>query len=259
MQNMTHYTKLTAVTTALLIAFTGCRKTAEPAQPIPGYAATLTRIQTDGDVLDISYNAGKQVASVTTRAAGFPNDNVYTFSYSNDVLTEVTFGGKWKYYYSGGKIARIETLNEAGVVRYQSVYNYTGDRITEKIESRVSGALVMPFMKTEYSYYASGDLFSKIVYEFINNDWKRSEEVVTDSYDNYTNITERFESLPFLPGYSFASHNPLHETWKDDQGQQIGTVEYEYTYNSSGRIATRKKTNRYNSFPDEVSNTTMFY
>lgn len=259
MQNMTHYTKLTAITTALLITFTGCRKTADSAQPIPGYAATLNRIQTDGDVLDISYNAGKQVAAVTTRTAGYPDDNVYTFSYSGGLLSEVTFGGKWKYYYNGDKIVRIETLNEAGVVRYQSVYSYTGDRITEKIESRVNGVSVMPFMKTEYSYYASGDLSRKQVYQYINSDWKKTEEVVIDSYDNHMNITERFESFPFLPGYAFASHNPLHETWKDDQGQQLGTVEYEYTYDSSGRVATRKRTNRYNSFPDEVSNTTMFY
>lgn len=243
-----------------LITTTSCRKNAYEYVPgPPAEKTTLTKIEKDGEITEAVYNNDGSIQSLNKKFANSGAVQNYVFSYDNGKLREISFGGKWKYYYTGEKITSVETYNESGVLRYRTDFAYTNERVTEKIQYLVTSAGAFPDYKTIYHYRPDGNVSKKEIFQDVNNGWHKEEDVLIEEYDHYINASERFESFPYLPAGMFAPNNPLKESWVDRNGILTQTVYHAYTYDVNARPLTRKTTYRFSGFPDAFSDLKIQY
>jgi hypothetical protein len=251
------------ITATLLLLAVACTKQPDTpgTDPGPGPQETrLKKMEMSDNYLEVSYNTDGTIALVTNRLSSNNSlSNSFSFSYSNGQLTEVGYGPKWKYYYTNGQITKVETINDANVSRYLIELTYAGGKIAEKKESLVNGTTVSNFMRSNYTYTAAGNLDKVEVFQFINQQWKKSEEIRFTAYDNHVNTTESFENYPWLPLSVFSTNNPLKQEYYDDQGTLLGTTTYVYTYNTAGLPATRTSTEKFIGFPEVVDVVKMYY
>ena len=235
---------------------TACNKTV-PDTPTPAPPATvsaISKIDVDGNLVNITYNSDGTIQKVVSQPTGNNAATNYVFSYENGKLKEVDFGGKWKYTYNGDLLVKVETVTPAGKTRYQIDLTYSNNRVVEKTESLVNDVTgLSPQMKNKYQYNADGNVSKKEIFQYINHDWKKTEDVSILEYDTKTNTSERFENLPYLPTVVFAKNNPLRETWLDDLGNIDAGIEHQYVYDSKNRPVSRKTVFKYPGFPDVFS------
>lgn len=244
---------------SFLIATTSCKKNAYEYTPgTPAEKTTLTKIEKDGEITEAVYNSDGSIQSLKKK---FPNNSIqdYVFSYNNGKLKEIDFGGKWKYYYTGENITSVETYNGNGALRRRNDFTYTNGHVSEKIEYLVTSAGAFPDYKTIYHYRADGNVSRKELFQYVNNDWFKEEDVIIEEYDQYINASERFESYPYLPAAMFPPNNPLKETWIDRNGINTQTVYHVYTYDVNARPLTRKTTYKFTGYPDTFSDLKIEY
>lgn len=248
------------VITGLFLTTSSCKKNAyEYPAGTPASRTTLSKIEKDGDITEAVYNSDGSIQALTKRMANNTIIQNYVFSYENGKLKEVNFGSKWKYHYAGDQIAYVETYNASGVLKYRSDFTYENGLVTERIQYLMTSAAALPDYKTKYYYRPDGNVSRKEIFQYINDEWKKEEEVTIDEYDNYINASERFESYPYLPSAMFSPNNPVKETWSDDQGVVGQTVHHTYTYDVNARPLTRKTTYRFPGFPDTFSDLKIEY
>ncbi|MBV9986954.1 MAG: hypothetical protein JO301_04710 [Chitinophagaceae bacterium] len=253
--NLKHPLKL--VTVLLLSALTACEKKADT--PVNTPVSRLSKIEYDNNYAEVNYNADGSIASITDKLSnGMPNI-AYTFQYSNGNLSEIGFGGKWKYTYTDGKITKVETANETGVVKYQADLAYTGNKLTEKLESFVSLVGLKPYMRTVFTYSAQGNLAKKELFQYINQEWKKSEELQYPEYDNHPNTSEHLERTPYLPLGLYSVNNPLKQVYLDENGAVLGNTVFNYTYDNLGRPLTRTSVEKFIGFPETVETIKLYY
>jgi hypothetical protein len=245
---------------SILIATTSCKKNAYEYTPgTPAEKTTLTRIEKDGDITEAVYNSDGSIKSLKRSAANNNSLQDYVFSYDNGQLKEIDFGGKWKYYYTGKLITSVETYNANGVIKYRSDFAYTNGRVSEKIQYRITSASSLPDFKTLYHYTADGNVTRKELFQYVNNDWFKTEDIIIEQYDQYINASERFESYPYLPAGMFPPNNPIKEIWIDKDGTTTQTAYHVYTYDVNARPLTRKTTYKFTGFPDTFSDLKIEY
>lgn len=240
-----------------------CSKTPENPttnpQP-PSALSKVSRIEYDNNRVEATYYADGRINTVTTKDAAGQFQQTYTFIYQNSKLTEVQFGGKWKYSYTNELVTQVQTYNESGALRLQTDLMYNSNKkITEKLETKVLNGVQTPNMRTLYEYNAQGNISKKIIYQWINQGWHNSEEILYTEYDNHPNTTDHFENNPYLPEGTFSVNNPLRVSYVDISGPVTGTERHEYTYDASGRPSTRKTTYSYPGLPDTIETTKLFY
>jgi hypothetical protein len=235
-----------------------CRKQSFPV-PNPVPANGITKIYKNGDVQEVRYNADSTIHSVTLKQSGGGMVTNYLYRYTNGKLTEIDFGGKWKYYYSGDLISSVETINNTGDIRYRFEFAYTNNLLTEKKEYLVNNASVKPYTKTVYTYTQEGNISKTERFDYINNDWRRAETYEIIEYDHHPNTSLHLENYPFLPLSCFSKNNPVKELFINDIGQQTGTVTHQYGYDNEGRPGARKTTYSNIGFPDASVITSFEY
>jgi hypothetical protein len=112
--------------------------------------------------------------------------------------------------------------------------------VSEKIQYLVTSVGSLPDFKTLYHYRADGNVIKKELFQYVNNDWFKTEDIITEEYDQYINASERFESYPYLPAGMFPPNNPIKETWIDKDGTTTQTAYHAYTYDVNARPLTEK-------------------
>jgi len=242
---------------AVVSSFTACKeKTVE--QPV---TPKLVRIENDDDKAEFGYNQAGQISTMTIK----DNNNAiivnYAFAYNNGKITEVAGAGhKWKYTYTGNLVSSIEVAltNNAIVRKYE--YSYTNGKLMVQTEyaSTLQGGLV-PETKVSYAYTPAGNVSKSETFDYVNNAWLKSEEVRVTAYDSKQNASIHYENFPYLPNITFLTNNPLIEEHRTGNGSLYATVNYEYTYDNSGRVATRKMKHNVVGFPEAIYNTRYFY
>lgn len=235
-----------------------CRKQSTPV-PQPVAASAITKIDRDGELQLISYNPDGTIHTVTLKQSGGSMVTNYLYQYTNGKLTEIDFGGKWKYYYSGNLISSVETISNTGDVRYRFEFSYTNNLLTEKKEYLVKNVSVKPYSKTIYTYTAAGNVSKTERFDYVNNDWRRAETYEIIEYDHHPNTSLHLENYPFLPLSYFSKNNPVRELFINDIGQQTGTVTHQYGYDNEGRPGARKTTYTNIGFPDGFVTTSFEY
>jgi hypothetical protein len=241
---------------AMVAGFTACKdKTVE--QP---RSSNVVKIENDDDKAEFGYNQAGQISSMTIK------DNTgailvnYAFAYNSGKITEVAGAGqKWKYTYTGNLVTKVE-VTAANVVVRKYEYTYANGKLASQTESakNVQGGLEFE-TKTQYSYTTAGNVSKAEVFDFINNGWVKSDEIRVTAYDNKVNATIQYENFPYLPNFNFVTNNPLVEEHRTPTGVVYATVNYEYTYDNSGRVVTRKMKHQVIGFPLEVYNTKYIY
>jgi YD repeat-containing protein len=253
---MKKITQRLAVVMSLLLIATACNKTVSPT-PAPAPTPTnsaLSKIEIDGNIVNITYNSNGTILKVVSVPPGNIGATNYVYSYENGKLKEVDFGMKWKYTYNGDQLVKVETLNSDGKTKYQRVFSYVNNRVDEQIESLVSDVLgLLPRTKTRYQYYANGNVSKKEIFQYINSEWQKSEDISILEYDTKVNTSERFENSPYLPNVVFTQNNPLREIWLDAHGNIDSGVEHQYVYDTNGRPVSRKTLYKYPGYPDVSS------
>ena len=238
---------------SLFLVATACNKTVSPTptpKPTPTNSA-LSKMEVEGDTVNITYNSDGTIQKVVSQPPGNGAANTYVFSYESGKLKEVTFSGKWKYTYNGEQLIKVETINTDGKTKYQSSFSYVNNRVDEIIEYRVIDLLgLVPKLKTKFQYYATGNVSKKEIFQYINNDWLKAEEISILEYDNKVNTGDRFEYLPLIPNIIFAQNNPLRERWQDAHGNINSDVEHQYVYDTNGRPLSKKTLYKSPGFPD---------
>jgi hypothetical protein len=261
MKQMKTITQNFVLIAAFLIAATSCKKTPvteigtpgnqPPVQPIP------VQLEKDGDFINVNYNTDGNIQSiVTSESTGAILAN-YVFTYENNKIKEINFGGKWTYTYTGNNLTRVESFNAGGQLRHTYDFTYAGNKVIEAIEY-LSVVAMSPQFKSTYTYRSDGNVERKELFQYVNGQWLASEEVVYNQYDLYTNVSDQFESYPYLPANMFSPNNPVRETWYAG-GTVDQTVEHIYTYDVKGRPKTKKSTFKFPGFPDSFSETKIFY
>lgn len=249
------------ISSLLLLAATAhisCRKQIIPV-PAPVPVNAISKIDKDGDLQQVSYNADGTIHTVVLKQSGGAMVTNYLYHYENGKLREIDFGGKWKYHYSGNLVSFVETFNNAGEIRYRFEFSYTNQLLTEKKEYLVKNVLANPYSKTIYTYTAGGNVSKTERFDYINNDWHRAETYEIVQYDQHPNTSLHLENYPFLPLSCFSKNNPVKELFINDIGQQTGTITHQYGYDNNGRPGTRKTTYTNLGFPDSVSITQFEY
>lgn len=250
--------RTTQILMLAVLMVSGCTK--DPVQQIPPPVSNpISKIETDNAIVETSYNVDGSIHSFTRSGAGGTNLRNYVFSYENGRLKEVVFGGKWKYNYTGNLISSVDTYNESGVLRYAIRFTYVNDKITEKLEVLVTAAAEFPSLKTRYTYNTDGNISRKELFQFVNNDWKKTEEVIPVKYDHNVNTREHLETYPYLPLTYFSVNNVVRENYLDENGQPQGLAVHEYVYDISGRPVSRKTTLSFIGFPDTYSASSFHY
>jgi len=238
---------------SLFLVATACNKTVSPTPaptPTPTNSA-LSKMEVEGNTVNITYNSDGTVQKLVSQPPANAAATTYVFSYENGKLKEVNFGSKWKYTYNGEQLTKVETINPDGKIRYQNSFSYVNNRVDETIQYRVNDALgLTPMAKTKYQYYTTGNVSKKEVFQYINNDWLKTEDISILEYDNKVNTSDRFENLPLVPNIIFAQNNPLREKWLDAQGNIDSNVEHQYVYDTNGRPLSRKTLYKYPGLPD---------
>jgi YD repeat-containing protein len=252
---MKRITQRLIVVMSLFLVATACNKTVSPApKPAPAPTPTnsaLSKMEVEGDTVKISYNSDGTIQKVVSQPPGNGGANTYVFSYENGKLKEVNFSGKWKYTYNGEQLIKVETINTDGKTKYQSNFSYVNNRVDEIIEYRVTDIFgLLPKSKTKFQYYANGNVSKKELFQYINSDWLKSEDVLILEYDNKVNTGDRFENLPLIPNIIFAQNNPLREKWLATNGNIDSDVEHQYVYDTNGRPLSKKTLYKSPGFPD---------
>jgi hypothetical protein len=250
---MKKITQRLIVAMSLFLAVTACNKTVTPTpepKPTPTNSA-LSKMEVEGDTVRITYNSDGSIQKVVSQPPGTGGAKTFVFSYENGKLKEVNFSGKWKYTYNGEQLIKVETINTDGSTKHQSSFSYVNNRVDEIIEYRVTDpAGLFPKLKTKFQYYATGNVSKKEIFQFVNNDWQKSEEISILEYDNKVNTGDRFENLPLIPNVIFSQNNPLRERWVDAHGTINSDVEHQYVYDTNGRPLSKKTLYKTPGFPD---------
>src|SRR6478735_434539 len=164
--------KLIVVMSLFITATTACNKTVTPKPEPPATTGALSKIEIEGDIVNITYNSDGTIQKVVNQSSTNATTTTYVFNYENGKLKEINFGGKWKYSYNGDQLIKVETITADGKTRYQSSFSYVNNRVGEKIEYRVNDVLgLIPQAKTQYQYFTNGNVSKKEVFQYINNDW----------------------------------------------------------------------------------------
>ena len=249
-----------AAAAGFLMATTSCKKNAYEYTPgTPAEKTTLTKIEKDGEITEAVYNSDGSIQSLNRKLVNNTNLQNYVFSYDNGKLKEVDFNGKWKYYYTGEYITSVETYNANGVLKYRTDFAYTNGRVSEKIQYFVTSLGAFPDFRTVYHYRADGNVVKKEVFQDVNHEWFKEEDVIIEEYDQYINASERFVSYPYLPAGMFPPNNPVKEIWVDRGGTITQTAYHLYTYDVNARPLTRKTTYKFPGFPDTFSDLKIEY
>jgi hypothetical protein len=230
----------------------------EPEPPVSG-SSKISRIEYEGNHVLAVYDAEGRIKTLTSKDLNGVPQQTYNFLYQNGKLSEVQYGGKWKYTYMGDLIMKVETFNEAGALKWQTDFVYTNNRITEKTEYRITNLGTSPYTRTLFEYNTAGNISKKTFFQWTNQTWHKSEEVQIPEYDNHPNTTDHFENYPYMPAGLYSVNNPLKELYVDVSGPVSGTVTHQYTYDAQGRPSTRKTTYAYPGFPEEIETTKLFY
>jgi hypothetical protein len=243
---------------ALLLFFTtACEKKTE--MPVISPVSAISKLEFENFYVKASYNPDGTLAVIASKQNTGTGDFLYTFQYTNGRVMEINYGGKWKYYYSGEQVLKVETYNEGGTLKYQAEFSYNGNRISEKLESIISSGIPRPYMRTLFTYNSQGNLSKKEVFQYINQQWDKSEEIQYPEYDNHVNTSGHLENNPYLPLGLYSVNNPLKEVFLDGQGTVLGSTTFTYTYDEAGRPVTRKSVEKYIGFPEYVQNVKLFY
>lgn len=219
-----------------------------PPVTIPAPAGALSKIEIDGESLDLFYNANGSINNMVRKDNGGTILSTYVFSYENDKLKEINFGGKWKYTYTGNNLTKIESYNAGGQLRYTYEFVYDGNKVVEKTDY-LTVVYKMPQFKRTFTYRSDGNIDRVKVYQYTNGVWGESEEIQYNEYDQHANATDQYESYPYLPANLFSPNNATKETWYS--GGIVGqSVTHQYSYDANGRVKTKKSTFSYAGFPD---------
>lgn len=244
-----------------VLAFAACSKTpvTQPVVVDPPTATTPApvRIEKDGETLDISYHSNGNINTIVSKDGQGNVLTNYLFTYENNQLKEINFGGKWKYTYTGNNLTSVESYNTGGQLRYTYEFSYAGNKVVEKTEY-LTAVYKTPRFKTTYSYNNGGNVDHIQVYQYNNNSWGLVEEVQFDSYDQHANVIESFTSFPFLPSSVLSPNNAIKETWYSG-GLVTQTVTNQLSYDTNGRIKNRKSVFSNPGFPDTYSETKLTY
>lgn len=242
----------------MLLFAVACTKDPVPAPSIPVNA--ISKLEKDGDSWEVAYNADGSIQRLTRRLADSSVMANYDFVYTNGKLLEVNAGGKWKYTYNGDQLTQIETYNNLGVLRYRSVFVYTNGKITERTNYYANTPVPLrPLNRIRYTYNAEGNVVVKQHFDYINDDWRKTEEVHILAYDDRPNTYEHLETFPYLPANLLSVNNPLREEYIGVNGQSYGSAVHEYEYNAAGKPARRRVTYAYTGFPDTHSEAKFHY
>lgn len=218
----------------------------------------VVKLEQDGDQLKVNYRTDGKIDNMVV-IYGDGSSQTYQFSYNGDLLNQVDFGGKWKYYYSGTQLTKVETYNLNNVIRYRYDYTYTNNKVSSCLQTLINGSLEFPFMKISFEYNADGNVQKKTVFQYINQQWKQSEAVTYEGFDTHANVLEPFENLPYLPADMYSPNNPVKETWLDDQGTVNTVVTHQYSYDDQSRIKNRKSLFHITGFPDSTAEIKVYY
>ena len=245
----------------LFLATTSCKKNAYTYPPgIPADNTGVSKIEKNGEFSEVKYNADGSIQTIVRKQADGTVLTNYVFSYENGKLKEINFLARWKYTYTGDLLTQVETYNASGQLRYRYEFAYTNGQLTERTDYLINASTTgSPKFKTLYYYRADGNVSKKEIFEYLNDAWRKAEEVWITGYDQYVNVSDRFESYPYLPAHLFSPNNPLKEIWYDELGQTSQTVDHAYTYDVNGRPKTKTSTYRYPGFPDTGSETRIEY
>lgn len=248
------------ITVLLVVAVSACTKKTETPDTGPAPITKLSKIEYDTYSVSINYTADGNIANIVNKDNDDPTQSTtYFFQYQDGRLSEISYGGKWKYYYTDNKLVKVESYNENNVLRYRTDLVYTNNKVTEKIQSLVTALGVRPSMKTLFHYNTQGNISKKEVWQFVNNDWLKNEDILYPEYDEHEEQSQSFDNYPYLPKGLFSINNPLKEIFTEADGTVAGTVTYKYTYDNKGRVSSINAHHAYTGFPAYEENAKLFY
>ena len=163
----------------------------------------------------------------------------FDYSYTNGRLTSVS---TWLFQitctYPEANTTRINFRNSVGDTILKMDCIMENNRLREWIEYSYSFGTARPVERTVYTYNAAGNIGKKEFYQMENGGWFKYEDVNYVQYDNYTNHTSYVQEVPFFVGIrAFQRNNPLRAEHRALDGTLLKTVEYQYSYDNTGRIS----------------------
>src|SRR4051812_38729414 len=103
----------------MIITTASCSKE-YPATPIPAPALPLSKIEYDSSRVEIAYDTAGRVTAVDGKSASGIQQLHYAFSYASGKISEINFGGSWKYNYTGSQATTIGTVTETGILKHET-------------------------------------------------------------------------------------------------------------------------------------------
>lgn len=255
---------LFAIAAFVTLATTSCKKKDDTTSlPPNNNVAKAVLLQYDDYVASISYNTNGTISKIETSGTSGPVVN-YNFSYNNNKISEITgeAQSKWVYTYTLDVVTKIELKNNMNQVIRKYEYTYSNNLLTEIKEytwQSATNATLVPETKTSFYRNAAGNITKTEYYDYLNNNWVKSDESIAVSFDNKNNTITHLEFFPYLPTTNFTRNNPTKIETKSASGTLLETELYEYTYNTNNNPITRKKTIKSVGMPDFIQNTRISY
>ena len=228
----------------LLMSLTSFIKS--PVTNVNSTPARIGKVKYDDTTREINYLRDGSIHTMRTRESDGTFTGNLEFSYKNGKVASVNMGStKLVYTYNHTLLSKIELVNAADMLLYTYEFAYdSAGRLfsqTEYIKTSIPGQM-KPLGQRMYRYNNRGNISTMSIMEYTDGAWKKAKEILYVSYDNQPNTGSLLESYPFLPLTTLYKNNPLVEEHRNEWGQVVERIIHDYTYDSNGRVITRKTT-----------------
>jgi len=227
------------------LIFSGCKKEHTKPQNSGNSVARIVRVGDSTNNNQFEYDAAQNLAKLTivTDSNAYP----YTITYQNGVPAKLQSPDfTTNLYYTGGLLTKTQLYqNNSPDVQSMVLFNYVNGNLSEQLfyEGENNANTLSPWLKYKIETLPGGDI-SKISF-FL---WDRIHGAYNYlgyneyEYDAHANPVYRLRDFTNLFNFPATPHNVKRENSFDTSGNLIGTVVYEYTYNSAGNPAKAKRT-----------------
>ena len=236
------------------VLFTACSKNDNGGNPGPNPgpgSKKLVKVQEDAqNNISFEYNTDGTIKKATSLSDG--SQTIMTLTYNaNKKVTEVSNdnGTKIQYIYAGSQLDKAEVFNDEDIKVAYNQFTYANGKLQANVlnaatEDENGNTVYQPWMKTEYSYYANGDV-QEVKYYVA--DWQSGELVLSETrrfeqYDAKVNPLSQFGEFGMLFIGVSSGRNPTLEKAFDETGALSETIATQYTYDAQGYPTSSKET-----------------
>jgi hypothetical protein len=231
------------------VVFSGCQKDHtkpnNPGSTNPPAGSRIVRVGDSTNNNQFEYDSSLNLAKLTivTDSNAYP----YTITYQNGVPAKLQSPSfTTNLYYTGGLLTKTQVYqNNSPDLQSMVLFNYVNGSLSEQLfyEHGINANNLSPWLKYKIETVPGGDI-SKISF-FL---WDKTINAYNYlgyneyEYDTHPNPVYSLRDFTNLFNFPATPHNIKTENSFDTSGNLIGTVVYEYTYNSAGNPLKAERT-----------------